>query len=105
MKHSGLKPFICDECEKQFSRSCDLKHHKMIHSGLKPFNCDQCSKAIRLIRTKSKLDIHKRSHTGERPYVTCSHAFSTNSELTKHRSIHTGEKPYNVMIVRNLSIF
>ena len=73
MKHSGLKPFICDECEKQFSRSCDLKHHKMIHSGLKPFNCDQCSKAI---RKKSKLDIHKRSHTGERPNMLHVHMHS-----------------------------
>ena len=42
-KHTGLKPFQCELCEKKFSDKGNLKKHMLSHGqGIKKYQCDLC---------------------------------------------------------------
>uniref|UniRef100_A0A2K5XGZ7 Zinc finger and SCAN domain containing 5B n=1 Tax=Mandrillus leucophaeus TaxID=9568 RepID=A0A2K5XGZ7_MANLE len=56
--------------------------------------CDVCSKSFKYF---SQLSIHRRSHTGERPFQCdlCWKRFLQPSDLRVHQRVHTGERPYS----------
>ncbi|XP_077346054.1 uncharacterized protein LOC143989667 [Lithobates pipiens] len=60
----------------------------------KRFSCSECGKCF---RSKSNFNVHKRTHTGEKPHSCpdCGKLFSRKSNLQIHQRLHTGEKPYS----------
>ena len=92
---SGLKPFECTVCSKQFTLAGNLIRHSRIHTGDKPYKCSLCSICF---SDSSNLPHHKHLvHSNKRPYHCpyCGKLFKTNTELKHHVHIHTDAKPYS----------
>ena len=71
----------------------DSSHHMDALRKDERFICKMCDKYF---PSASKLKIHIRMHTGEKPYEckVCGKSFTTNGELTTHKRMHAGNKPY-----------
>nr|XP_033773282.1 zinc finger protein Aiolos isoform X1 [Geotrypetes seraphini] len=56
-------------------------------------NCEVCGLACISLNV---LMVHKRSHTGERPFQCnqCGASFTQKGNLLRHGKLHTGEKPF-----------
>jgi len=57
--------------------------------------CPECGKKF---STVSHMNVHYRTHTGEKPYICpyneCAKQFSVGYSLRTHIRVHTGDRPY-----------
>ena len=72
----------CPQCNKELLKG-SLKGHLCLHTNVWPFYCSFCGKGK---VSKYNLDLHERTHTGEKPFpcIRCDKKFTTNSLLLKH---------------------
>ncbi|XP_043915638.1 zinc finger protein 367 [Protopterus annectens] len=70
----------------------------LIHEGEHSSSRIRCNICSRVFPREKSLQAHKRTHTGERPYLCdypdCGKAFVQSGQLKTHQRLHTGEKPF-----------
>ncbi|XP_036909821.1 zinc finger and SCAN domain-containing protein 5B [Sturnira hondurensis] len=56
----------------------------------------ECADCQKTFSYPSQLDLHRRKHTGERPFQChlCQRKFTQPSDLRVHLRVHTGERPH-----------
>lgn len=123
-----LKPYVCNVCQKRFSRTLLLVAHWKVHDEESlPHRCTVCEKSFSskrgLVEHRRRhtvetyyfycrfchkrfskvhsLDVHERTHTGEANSFVCRichKRLSTKQHLVDHMLGHTGERPFGCSI-------
>ncbi|PSN55164.1 hypothetical protein C0J52_00591 [Blattella germanica] len=99
--HTGLKPYSCTRCKKQFSRKYHLERH-VIQTGCdgNPRPTHPCQVCGRMFSRKDNLREHLRAHAGQvkrKKKYNCQHCnkeFHGTTLLQIHLRTHTGERPF-----------
>ncbi|XP_060572453.1 zinc finger protein 235-like [Ruditapes philippinarum] len=105
-------PMACKVCGLQVSTLSHLVVHMRVHTGEKPFNCPIYSTSYTIAglqeeiptkrdgfrcpdcgiqyKFKSQMEIHRRIHTGVKPFVceVCHKAFAQKNNLKSHMTVH-----------------
>lgn len=86
--------FTCQTCPLTFSHQAHYRRHlKVCQKPRRTWVCDVCGKKL---ASNSTLGLHKRMHTGEKPFKCqiCGRSFARQATYKDHLLTHARKKPH-----------
>ena len=89
VKHQK-KRYICQYCNREFSKGYNLQIHEKVHTGERPFPCTECDKSF---KRRDHLRDHMYTHTKQKPHEChkCGKGFSQSRALSIHKLLYSSE--------------
>ncbi|KAJ8010725.1 hypothetical protein DPEC_G00078150 [Dallia pectoralis] len=98
-KHTGLKPFLCKDCDKRFCTRYEVTRHELSHSGERTYKCqaEGCNEGF--VTHASMKNHMTRVHQHQEKLYKCDHEgcgkeFRKNNKLKTHMIEHTLLMPF-----------
>ena len=93
----GWEPFRCDLCKKEFFTKFQLREHKLVHFDDHPFICETCGAKFKTRTAWNSHIFHKHNNEKKFKCPECPKCFKTMTKLKVHSRVHSGEKPFQCM--------
>jgi len=87
---TGVLPYSCGVCSKQFAAANSLANHNLVHQG-SSFTCSKCGKEFKKPGSYSK---HEKSCQSVPTFgcMICETKFTNEEQLRRHEKVHANEK-------------
>lgn len=92
--HMGEELFPCTQCDLRFRSKQTLKSHLNRHNGIKPFICELCNRSF-FNKSELNTHV-RSMHENKRQHIcsVCEKGFNRNCDLVRHMFMHRQEQPY-----------